>query len=146
MKLLLHFWQLRTTILTFIVTLQSDFRNSCVLHFKWFDNMTLALRLSRKLVITMQCDAFSPPFHPTALIIARSHLQPPGVIGRHHSSWRVALFQFYFLQLQPADGPSVVLWSPKLPLTSIHPVSTIALQHFKPRFYSHAAELRIGKT
>ena len=67
----------------------------------------------------MQCEAFPPPFHPTALIIARCHLQPPFVIGllrscHNHQGLPFSNSAFY----GPADGPICSKWNQELPLTT----------------------------
>ena len=67
----------------------------------------------------MQCEAFPPPFHPTALIIARCHLQPPFVIGlrrscHNHQGLPFSNSAFY----RPADGPICSKWNQELPLTT----------------------------
>ena len=67
----------------------------------------------------MQCEAFPPPFHPTALIIARCHLQPSFVIGllrscHNYQGLPFSNSAFY----RPADGPICSKWNQELPLTT----------------------------
>ena len=83
----------------------------------------------------MPCEAFPPPFHPTALIIARCHLQPPFVIGlcrscHNHQGLPFSNSAFY----RPADGPICSKWSQELPWPHLHCLQNCLSASFSARF------------